>query len=193
MLAIRNFGHFWNRELVNWGSQGRGGTGDLMGFVRKDRIAVPVNFREQIGIYVLYTQNREVVYVGQAGSGTQRLFLRLRQHCRDHLRDRWTHFSWFGFRGINQDCSLSERHDPDSRCDATNREALHEIEAVLLQLFEPRLNKRGPNWGDGTVEYFQYLPWEHEEGEYDPMDEGQHALLDAITAKIDEVAAELRE
>ncbi len=157
MLAIRNFGHFWSRELVDWGSQGYGLKGSLRGYYLQDRKPFQVDFRDQMGIYVLFTSNRDVVYIGQAGAGDQRLFNRLRHHTRNHLRDRWTNFSWFGLREVNKNGSLSEHQTPDSRCLSTNRYALDEVEAVLIQLFEPRLNKQGPRWGDDTTEFLQYV------------------------------------
>jgi hypothetical protein len=164
MLAIRNFGHFWNRDLVDWGRQRV--SGQLLGYRLVDRRPVVVDFREQIGIYVLFTAQREVVYVGQAGAGDRRLFLRLRDHTTNNLRDRWTNFSWFGLREVNSsNLQLSEHQRPDSKCSGSNSEALNEIEAILLQLFEPRLNKQGPRWGDETLEIFQYVKSEWEDAE----------------------------
>ena len=137
MLAIRNFGHFWSRENVTWGKPGPGTAGELLGYQMIDRKPFVADFRNQIGIYVLFTAQREVLYVGQAGSGDQRLFSRLRHHTRNYLRDRWTNFSWFGLRSVNDSARLSEHQRPDSRCAGINSNALDEIEAVLLQLFEP--------------------------------------------------------
>jgi hypothetical protein len=185
MLVIRNFGHFWNRELVEWGHQRF--AGQLLGYVMRNRKPVVVNFREQIGIYVLFTLQREVVYVGQAGSGDRRLFLRLRDHTSDSLRDRWTNFSWFGLRAVNTtNLELSEHQKPESRSVSTNAKALHEIEAILLQLFEPRLNKRGPNWGDDTLEFFQYVRAEWEDVE--PL---MHPAIAELSKKIDRIETRL--
>jgi hypothetical protein len=185
MLAIRNFGHFWSRDLVEWGR--RNVSGELLGYVLYDRKPAMVDFREQIGIYVLFTAQREVVYIGQAGSGDRRLFLRLRDHTNSNLRDRWTHFSWFGLRDVNStNRELSEHQKPESRCAGTNAIALHEIEAILLQLFEPRLNKRGPNWGNDTAEFYQYVKseWEDVEPIMDPS-------ISKISMKIDELRVQL--
>jgi hypothetical protein len=112
--------------------------------------------------------------------------LRLRQHSQGNLRDRWTHFSWFGLRAVtlqqqSEYQKLSDHQQPDSKCGSTNAQALDEIEAVLLQLFEPRLNKRGPNWGEDTEEYLQYVPSEFGE-EQMPID------LETINSNIDEVS-----
>jgi hypothetical protein len=186
MLAIRNFGHFWSRDLVEWGR--RNVSGELLGYLLHERKPAIVDFREQIGIYVLFTAQREVVYIGQAGSGDRRLFLRLRDHTSNNLRDRWTHFSWFGLRAVNSsNLELSEHQRPESRCSGTNAIALDEIEAILLQLFEPRLNKRGPNWGEDTWEFYQYVKseWEDVAPIMDPS-------ISQISSKIDELSVQLK-
>jgi hypothetical protein len=92
MFAVANYGHFWRRERVDFGSRGK--KSSLLGYFGPQKDRRKVDFRDQIGIYVLYDEWREVVYIGQAGSGTQRLLSRLRAHTRDHLRDRWAYFSW---------------------------------------------------------------------------------------------------
>ena len=158
-ITIRNYGHYWSRDLVNWGGRGRGRAGDLSGYIKLNRRPRVTDFRNQIGIYVLFSGNREVVYLGQTGASDHRLFLRLRDHTTDHLRDRWSNFSWFGFRRVNADGSLSDAQHPDARIQGNAGQALDEIEAVLLQLFEPRLNKQGPRWGD-ALEFLQYVPSE---------------------------------
>jgi hypothetical protein len=193
MLAVRNFGHFWSRELVDWGERGPGRAGSLRGYKMVDRRPFVVNFREQIAIYVLFTLQREAIYVGQTGGGDQRLFLRLRQHARGQLRDRWTNFSWFGLRDVNQNGELSSHQKPESRCAGHNRQALDEIESVLLQLFEPRLNKQGPRWsanGENTDEYLQYVAWEW--GEEDaPVESSNRRLLELVTGRVDDLESEI--
>lgn len=200
-IAIRNFGHFWDRIDVEWGTRGRGNQGSLLGYtgaISKPKI---VDFRDQVGIYVLYAENREVVYIGQTGAKGQRLFARLKQHTNGQLRDRWRYFSWFGFRQVKNDLSLSEKQDPSKTSAAVEQsqnekkpngktvqgkasDALDEIEAVLLQLFEPRLNKQGPKWR-GTTEYLQYF---NEDGEIDEID-----LLFDIRCQIEDLKSKLGE
>lgn len=153
MATIRNFGHYWSRELIDWGWQGAAGS--LLGALRPNAEESDADFRNQIGIYVLYDENREAVYVGQAGRGNNRLFDRLRQHSRGPMRDRWTSFSWFGFLDVGDDGYLIER-DEASIPAHPHTDALDQFEAVLLQVIEPRLAKRGPNW-NGTREYFQFV------------------------------------
>ena len=156
MFAIANYGHFWRRDRVNFGKPGKGNLGALEGYSGSVRTPERTNFKDQIGVYVLFTENREVVYVGQAGSGTQRLLSRLRTHTRDHLRDRWVYFSWFGLRQRNKkDGGLSDKQKPDSNFSGSNSDALDELEAVLIQLFEPRLNKQGSKW-KSTQEFRQW-------------------------------------
>lgn len=159
MAAIKNYGLHWERGLVDFGGPGHGKKGSLKGAKRgaKKRI---VDFREQIGVYVLYDENLKPVYVGQAGGGkNDRLFNRLKQHRRDHLRSRWTHFSWFGMREVNssnQSKDLSSNQKPESKlAHYSHKDALNEIEGILIATLEPNLNRQGGKW-KGAYEYLQY-------------------------------------
>ena len=96
---------------MNWGSQGY--SGSLSGKLAKNSDSV--EFKDQIGIYILYEPIFTPVYIGQAGFGNANLLQRLRNHRNDHLRDRWTSFSWFGFRNIGQDGSLYSRQSADAK------------------------------------------------------------------------------
>lgn len=187
MLAIKNFGHFWNRKYVNWGRRARDGKGQVLGYTMWERKPWVVDFSEQVAIYVLYTESREVVYIGQTGRREgDRLIDRLRAHSKSDLRERWTHFSWFGMKKVNETNQLlSEHQQPNSRCTGTHALALDEIEAILLQLFEPRLNKQGPRWGD-SWKYEQYLPWEWEEVDppYDPQFQNIRSQLTSIEQQL---------
>jgi hypothetical protein len=114
-----------------------------------------VDFREQIGIYVLYDKDLKTVYVGQAGSGNARLFERLKNHTNDHLRDRWSYFSWFGFREVTQKNRLSEKQEPNSEKKVSYNDALGQIEGVLIEVLEPPLNRQSASWD--AKEYVQYI------------------------------------
>jgi hypothetical protein len=163
MLTIKNFGHYWSRELIDWGWRGKGNQGSLRGTLKPEGKEHIADFREQIGIYLLYNSNREVVYLGQTGKGAQRLFIRLRQHAHGQMRDRWSNFSWFGFLDIDAKTKkLVEADDPDNAVLGSHIAALDEIEAILLQVLEPRLNKQGPKWGKETQEIFQFAEEEDE-------------------------------
>jgi hypothetical protein len=164
MLAITSFGQFWERDKVNFGVRGKGNHGKLLGFTGPRSKPNIVDFREQMGVYVLYDNNRNVVYIGQAGSGNNKLLSRLKSHTRNHMRARWDYFSWFGLRQHTLRNELSQKQTPDSRFSGTNSEALDEIEAVLIQVIEPKLNKQGSRWKD-TTEFFQYIEEEADEEE----------------------------
>jgi hypothetical protein len=157
LLAIANYGRFWRRDSIHWGG-GNSNPGHLKGFLKSKKSTI-VDFREQIGIYVLFDEQKRSVYVGQAGIAESRLFKRLVAHRSDHLRDRWVYFSWFGLRRKNVDSDkLTNHQQPDSKVsgNGTLKDALHEIEAVLISVVEPNLNKRNSNW-KGSLEYLQYL------------------------------------
>ena len=83
---ILSYGLHWRTERVFWGRPKVFGT--LLGAASRSTKARPVDFRLQRGIYVLYA-DYELVYVGQTGAGTDRLFNRLKIHKSDHLSERW--------------------------------------------------------------------------------------------------------
>jgi hypothetical protein len=152
---IQNFGLFWERSEIQWGTRGRGRAGDLKGFATSPR--TPVDFREQRGIYVLYEgtsiATHRVIYIGQAGAGTRDLFHRLRDHREDELWNRWQRFSWFGFLAVGAAKELIHVNKAAvSKVGFST--ALDQVEAVLISLFEPVKNQQGPRW-KGATEYFQ--------------------------------------
>lgn len=164
-MIIHNFGLFWERASVEWGS---GPRGQLRGFVgQRDE---PIDFAHQAGIYLLYegfdTATHRVVYVGQAGLGrnARGLYRRLEDHTTDtFLWNRWTRFSWFGIYNVGKKGELVHRHS-DKGVHTHVREVLDQLEGCMMSVLEPVLNKQGPHWR-GAVEYTQY------KGEdYDPGD-----------------------
>lgn len=108
MGIVRNYGFMWEREKVNWGRPNVMGT--LMGRKVKKRDLI-VDFRDQLGIYVLYDRFESPVQVGQA----KNIFIRLRQHQRDHLRNRWSAFSWFGFHPVDEEQKALVKKDVVAR------------------------------------------------------------------------------
>lgn len=156
MIAIQNFGMLWERHKVEWGRGAVRGT--LLGVPRHWRKRDPVDFRDQTGIYVLYDEQRTPIWIGQAES----IFNRLRDHRRDHLVNRWIYFTWFGFRKVNANGALGLAEKFEWKVKGTVAAARDEIEAVLIQVLEPRLNRQGSKWGD-TTEYLQYYAPEEEE------------------------------
>lgn len=155
MPIIKNYGLRWSRNNVEWGSPGKGNEGKLNGIRASARSSKQVDFRYQMGIYVLYEPNYIPVYIGQAGIGNAKLFARLKTHQNNHLRDRWTHFSWFGFVGVDDNGELEPPGDVSNAVGLSFAEALGEIEGILIQVLEPRLNKQGPKWQQTADEYVQ--------------------------------------
>jgi len=156
-MLIRNFGHLWERKYLNYGRPRV--RGHLKGYMNKAR---EVDFREQIGIYVLFDKDLNPVYIGQAGKN-QRLFGRLKQHDSDHLWNRWEHFSWFGFRRVNKSSGQLSLFDSlDKTFKISGTLLLNEIEGALITALEPKLNKQGARWKD-VEEYYQFIDHEMED------------------------------
>ena len=121
-----------------------------MGAASRSRLARPVDFRQQRGIYALYA-DYDLVYVGQTGRGDDRLFNRLKAHLSDHLSERWNRFSWFGTQWVTQAHVLSV---DTTAVHPTVEAALNTLEAVSVALAEPRLNLQRGRWPNAT-QYFQ--------------------------------------
>ena len=154
MAIIKNFGFLWEKKYIYRGTGGNGNAGHLKGMTSG---SLDADFRDQIGVYALYDRNQSIVYVGQAGNGNANLFDRLKQHMDGALWNRWEYFSWVGFRGVDADGSLSNVQAVDSGVSGFRySDALNEIEGILIELIEPRLNKRGGNL-DGMKEYKQIV------------------------------------
>ena len=153
MPIIKNFGFLWERKYINRGTGGDGNAGHLKGANGK----VLADFREQLGVYVLYDKNQIIVYVGQAGNGNATLFARLKNHMDGNLWNRWEYFSWVGFRDVNANGSLSIQQSVDSNVSGFKySDALNEIEGILIEIIEPKLNKQGGKLRHAT-EYFQHV------------------------------------
>jgi len=154
MPIIKNFGFLWERKYIHRGSGGNGNSGHLEGVTKNKFVA---DFRDQIGVYVLYDRNQSIVYVGQAGNGNATLFTRLRHHMNGALWNRWEYFSWVGFRDVNANGSLSSQQSVKSLVSGFQySDALNEIEGILIEIIEPKLNKQGGRLR-GAREYFQVI------------------------------------
>lgn len=151
MPAIKNFGYLWDRDRVFWGYPKV--TGTLLG--QRSGYGI-VDFREQKGVYILHSMDLKVVYVGQVGSGNDSLFDRLKSHTNsDKLWNRWRYFSWFGWRKVNKGNHMLAAYGGGSpNVSGASEEFLDEIEAVLIQVVEPPLNRQGSKWKD-TLQFKQ--------------------------------------
>jgi hypothetical protein len=125
-----SIGIFWRRDLVKWKASTNA---KLLGRLAGKATAPEVNFCDQRGIYVLYSDFTPV-YAGQAGKkGT--LFRRLKDHTKDHVAERWDRFSWFGVRDVTKNgrgvlAKLKRQFHPKLE------ETLDQLEAVLLYTIE---------------------------------------------------------
>lgn len=160
---IRSYGLHWHIEKVNWGHPGVAGT--LLGAERLTRNCPQIDFRDQRGIYALYA-DYDLVYVGQVGSGNQRLFNRLKGHLRGSLSERWNRFSWFGTRWVTGANRLSA---DAAAVNVTTEIALNILEAVSIAISEPRLNLQRGEWGN-AIRYRQ-VPWGGEPDDDDVVEE----------------------
>lgn len=146
---IKSIGLFWRRDQVYWGAGSQAGA--LLGVPASQRTVDPIDFRTQIGIYVLYS-DYDPVYVGQAGSGHAKLFARLKHHRKDDLAERWDRFSFYGLRAVLANGNLSAEtqaaHPPIST-------VLDHVEAILIHSMEPPMNRQSGRFGQQVTRYLQ--------------------------------------
>lgn len=124
---IQAFGMYWDRDQVDW-------TNDSKLWGRQSNASVKVDMAKQIGVYVLY-DGHTPVYVGR--SVDRAIGLRLYEHTKDRLRARWNRFSWFGLLPVSEQGTLGAATIP-KESDAW----IHTMEALLIEVIEPPLNRR---------------------------------------------------
>ena len=162
---IQNYGLFWGREEVRWSGKGAGLYGfpatDDDGKIRTARSrGDKVDLRGQLGIYALYDAEFRLLYVGKVGGGKGKntLFVRLKQHGTPlgrtrGLAARWKYFSWFGLLRVLK--GNKELAEPTDRKLTTRAAILNALEAVVIEIASPDLNRQGGQLG-GATEYLQY-------------------------------------
>ena len=167
---IHNYGLLWRRDRIYWGKGGKGdNSAHLRGMPTRSKKKPPdtkkeetVDFRKQIGVYGLY-HDFELVYVGQVGAKTEKgeegtnFHTRLNCHRTDFLEDRWNRFSWFGIRKVRMNGRLGAI---TGGATPTKADILDTLEAVMISISEPKLNRKGGKWKIAK-EYFQW--WSAEE------------------------------
>jgi len=148
-MLIRTFGLFWRVDNVFWGRPKNPGL--LLGVPASEKGFGTVDFRDQAGIYALFA-DYDLIYVGQTGGKGQKLMARLNQHRKRDLAGRWNMFSWFGTRAVLETGKLKAEKAGAS---STHQLALNHLEAILIHVAEPSLNRQGGKWGDGVEQYIQ--------------------------------------
>jgi hypothetical protein len=178
-MLIRNYGLFWKRTDVFWGRPGRGNAASLLGKLADLKRSESVDFREQTGIYALYADYC-LVYIGQtAGTGKQ-LLGRLKDHLTDDLAGRWDSFSWFGTRQVIADGKKLKA--PRAGASASYETALNHLEAILIHVAEPPLNRQGGRWGKAD-QYLQVRDPRVRAGEASPDRSAAAGAASALHAK----------
>ena len=174
---IKAYGRHWKRELVDWRNSGLYGV-----FQRKSKSAnkakkIQTNCWRQRGIYVLYEGYRPV-YVGQVSTKTdsnRNIGTRLNEHRKDHFRDRWDRFSWYGICTILVDGTVK-----DATANQTEKSArvINDLEAIAIFISDPPYNKR-----DGSLDAIRV----EQEGYDDaPLAElSDRTLLEKIFERLD--------
>ena len=150
-MLISNYGLFWRRDRIHWGA-GKN-KGHLKGVLAKRRTSNPVDFRYQQGVYALYDDGFSLVYIGQAGTGANRLFSRLRQHRTDHLAERWSRFSWFGVLDVENSQLGGKRKKIRPKLNVM----FNHVEGILIAVSEPPNNRQGGRFGDDVNQFLQYF------------------------------------
>lgn len=143
-------GFFWGADLVGWGGPGK--QGQLLGVLATAKRENPIDFSDQVGVYVLYA-NYRLVYVGQTGKGKQALLHRLRQHRSDDLAGRWDRFSWFGVRRVLKQSQLSKKN---AAFHPTLVNVLDQVEGILIHAAEPSLNLQRGRLKKSVKRYLQF-------------------------------------
>ncbi|HEX7860208.1 MAG TPA: GIY-YIG nuclease family protein [Verrucomicrobiae bacterium] len=134
-MLIRAYGQFWNPDIVDWGKQGPGNKGTMLGSGKWGSNTVNIDSWEQHGIYILH-DDFKCVYVGQTCG--QFLGKRLRDHLTDRFAGRWDMFSWYGIDSVKKSGKLrragARQVPPD--------ELIRTIEALGILIADPPLNRK---------------------------------------------------
>ncbi len=167
---IKFYGLYWNKHEVIWnknlllgqpsGWMGKGKTAKNF-----DKLTVQMNFWAQKGVYILYDDNLQPVYAGQAGltrkntNEGQTIGNRLQAHTRGVYRNGWTLFSWFGFLSTQKlnlkQCEEKKRMEPKWAFNPSGENSLNDLlasfEAIVIEGFSPRFNARGGDLGKAIL------------------------------------------
>lgn len=161
-----HYGLKWDLNLIYWGEPGRpsgdvntqgsflgvlpnkkqqskntSGEQKIAGRPKKIDSNLPEEFKDFIGIYVLYS-GEQIVYVGETGQGTglRTFFERIKQHFTND-KFKFTHFSWYG---LKKDSSLDEGRKK------VIDTYISQVEALLIEVINPPFNKQAGSFKGAT-------------------------------------------
>ena len=167
MAQIRSYGLYWDYRLVEWDDYWIYGWKLNNDTWREPPSEAEVVVNAQRAVYLLHAADRSVVYVGQSGGGQRRLGQRLWDHTRNSRRGLWTHFSWFGLNEpveyaedqVSDQLAVEKQVPPDNYIEESSNDqiasSLNIMEALLIDILNPPLNRRRGNW-NGATKYQQY-------------------------------------
>ena len=108
-----------------------------------------VDFSEQIGVYLLHDKSKRVVYAGRT-TGSKGFGGRLKDHTTDDLGNKWSRFSWFGFREVDERGRLGQGELVDALPEGLGQGRLVKLmEMMLIQALEPSENKKSGDMREG--------------------------------------------
>lgn len=135
-VILRNYGLKWKKSDVDWS--------DNTLYGKSKSTKKHFDFAEQIGIYVLYDENK-IVYIGQSVDSS--IFTRLKDHKKKKAG--WDKFSWFGFYDVD---IQTQKVSKTTNCFPTTKDIADALEAILIELLKPELNeKKGNNLGEQYI------------------------------------------
>jgi hypothetical protein len=127
-MPIQNYGEAWRIAQSSFG--------------RTSPRAIPVDFSEQIGVYILFDDQR-LVYIGRAGNPEEGTILsRVKNHRQMADKGNWDTFSWFGFRPVGIDGMLQPARDGT----LWYEEEIRDMEALLVYVLNPPNNLRSGDY-----------------------------------------------
>lgn len=148
-MLISTFGTLWNPDVVDWGPADKKSRPKLWGSMVYNKKKITIDVCDGIGIYVLY-KDYEIVYVGRAAGAT--LSGRLKNHLTNRMEGRWDSFSFYL---VNKVSKTSAKLSPaPSVRQVKPKETTESIEALLIEIANPPLNRRMENL-KGAVELEQ--------------------------------------
>jgi hypothetical protein len=128
--AVTCYGYGWEREKVLWYPSPK-----LFGY----QYLTPVNFCEQVGVYVLKTGGGTVQFVGCATD--LNLGQSLYEHTIDELEQDWSRFSFFGFRPVADDGTFGRLPENVKMLDI-----LHSMVKIIKEIDKPPFTNFYPDY-----------------------------------------------